>query len=253
MATSPVEYERFPNAPIVEAILSVGVAPPHLALDESRIALFREAIQEEYPHRSEDYQVSGTVEVSDTDRSVTQSVEQRRIGYLFRAENGSVVRVGTDGFSFHHFAGYPSWAEFREMSRAAWDTYVAIFEPKRIGKIGLRYLNLIELPLPLSDLKEYLATYPEVAASIDTGFAGYLLRLVFPQPGIPAVGIITQAIEPVREDRGYVPLILDLDVARDGDFKFDEVLLWGTFERLRQYKNRLFFESITEKAKELFR
>jgi uncharacterized protein (TIGR04255 family) len=92
-----------------------------------------------------------------------------------------------------------------------------------------------------------------VAPAIDTGFAGYLLRLALPRPDIPAVGWITQSIEPVREDSGFVPLVFDVDVVREGSFPLDDDLFWGTLERLREYKNELFFESITAKARDLFR
>lgn len=254
MSENSIQYEHFPNAPIVEAILSIGCEAVG-EVDEDHVERFFESVEAEYPHRGEGVGFSGKIEVSPAARAVSQTVEQRRIGYEFRAANdAAIIRVSTAGaFSYHHLARYPGWDEFRARAHAAWSMYLDVFEPPRVNRIGLRFLDRIELPLPFTDLKEYLLTYPEVAPSIDTGFAGYLLRLVLPNDEIPAVGWITQAIEPVREDRGVVPLIFDVDVAREASLPVDEELVWGTLDRLRDYKNRLFFASITEKAKELFR
>lgn len=253
MTGSSPEYERFPKDPIVEAILALDVAAP-TPLDASLIGEFHEAIRTEYPDRAEPLELASQFDFSATGRSMAQSVAQRTVGYEFRSVDGqTVIRVLERGFSFHHLRPYPGWSTFREQARSAWGIYRRIFSPEKIERIGLRYLDRIELPLPFADLKEFLRTYPEVAPSIDTGFASYLLRLVFPDADIPAVGRITQAIEPVRADVGFVPLVFDVDVSRQGEFPTDERLVWDTLDRLRHFKNRLFFESITEQAKDLFR
>jgi uncharacterized protein (TIGR04255 family) len=185
---------------------------------------------------------------------MAHSVSQRIVGYEFRSANSqTVIRALHNGFSFHHLRPYPGWDAFREQADAAWNIYLRVFAPEKIGRVALRYLDRIELPLPFSDLKEYLRTYPELAPAIDIGLSSFLMRLVLPNPEIPAVGRITQAIEPVQADRGIIPLVFDVDVSRAGEFPLDEKLIRETLERLRDFKNQLFFESITEKAKGLFR
>jgi uncharacterized protein (TIGR04255 family) len=52
-----------------------------------------------------------------------------------------------------------------------------------------------------------------------------------------------------------VQLILDIDVFRESktaDWKASDHSVWSELEKMRAFKNQIFFESITEKTAELF-
>ena len=115
----------------------------------------------------------------------------------------------------------------------------------------MRYINLLNLPLPLKDFKEYILTTPEIAPNLPQGLLSFLMRLVIPDERSKSIAIVTETIEPVKEDT--VPLIFDIDVFREGTFDPERPEIWEAMEQLRQLKNEIFFNSITEKAKELFR
>lgn len=69
-------------------------------------------------------------------------------------------------------------------------------------------------------------------------------------PEIDAAAIITQAFEQIVDPK-LIPIILDIDVFRQKEVISEEEA-WQTLEKLRHFKNRIFFASITEKTKELF-
>ena len=50
-----------------------------------------------------------------------------------------------------------------------------------------------------------------------------------------------------------LPLIFDIDVWKLTNYKSDDEEMWKEFEKLRKFKNDVFFNSITEKTKELFK
>lgn len=50
-----------------------------------------------------------------------------------------------------------------------------------------------------------------------------------------------------------LPLIFDIDVIKKANFMKKESDIWMDFNLLRQFKNEIFFNSITEKTKELFK
>jgi uncharacterized protein (TIGR04255 family) len=57
-------------------------------------------------------------------------------------------------------------------------------------------------------------------------------------------------------DRGErAALILDTDVRALAVFPAtsEDEKMWRTLERMREFKNRVFFEGLTERAKEMFR
>jgi len=49
-----------------------------------------------------------------------------------------------------------------------------------------------------------------------------------------------------------VSVILDIDVYRETEFSPDGVEMWEYLSQLRALKNAVFFESLTEKAVELY-
>ena len=68
-----------------------------------------------------------------------------------------------------------------------------------------------------------------------------------------AFGTITETIAEGEATKAAVPIILDIDVFRTGSFPIVAEKLWPAFDQLREAKNRLFFRSLTDKAKDLFR
>ncbi len=78
----------------------------------------------------------------------------------------------------------------------------------------------------------------------------FLTRVVIHDPEIDAAAIITQAFEQIVDPK-LIPIILDIDVFRQKEVISEEEA-WQTLEKLRHFKNRIFFASITEKTKELF-
>jgi uncharacterized protein (TIGR04255 family) len=50
-----------------------------------------------------------------------------------------------------------------------------------------------------------------------------------------------------------LPLIFDIDVIKKANYTKKESGMWNDFNLLRRFKNEIFFNSITEKTKELFK
>lgn len=236
--------EVFPRAPIVEAILSLEVNP----VDDlfGAVEEFRQAVGKELPVRE---RIGGPA------RALNPSgrLQSPTTAYRFASEDGlHVVQISERVFSFHRMRPYQDWDRFSATAKQFWETFAAHFRPERVSDIHLRYLNRIEIPMPLAALPNYLSLYPKVPEGIDTGSSGYLLRVSLSDPSVPALAYVTQRSEydPVH---GMVPVVFDIDVSRVCDFTVADEELWLSIERLRDYKNRLFFESITEETRALFR
>lgn len=236
--------EVFPRAPIVEAILSLEL--DHL--DDLLVSAeeFWQAVKKELPIRE---QIGGPARATHS----PGRLESRFTGYRFESEDGlHVVQVSRRAFSFHRMRPYQDWTQFSATARYFWEAFVARLGRGRISNIHLRYLNRIEIPLPFEYLQDYLSLYPKVPKGIDTGSSGFLMRLALADPSVPAFAHVTQRSEHEPE-HGVVPIVFDIDVSRVGDFRVDDEALWMSIEALRDYKNRLFFESITEQTRNLFR
>ena len=165
------------------------------------------------------------------------------------------MQVRTDAFTFSKLKPYENWKVFVSEAKDLWSKYCDLTKPKKITRLGLRYINRICLPLPIKSFKEFIRIIPEAPKGIPKGVSEIFLRMVlrFQGEGWEDKAIITETIEPVSEDSKVLPFILDIDVYNLGDYSVEDSLIWKIFERLRVNKNILFFNGTTPKAKEMFR
>ncbi len=246
------EYIIFPNAPITEALLDIRVELPE-GIDIARLESFHEHIKDRFP----DKKTHGTfaIGVQLTPDGTPQSLPASGgpQGFLSRSPNeNKIAQARMDGFTFNKLKPYESWQVFCSEAKSLWNIYAELFTPKRITRIALRYINRIEAPLPIKDFKEYILTNPEVAPNLSQSLSHFFMQIVMPNQEIEASAIITETMEPPTENQ-RLPLIIDIDVFKERVYVDDKEEIWNDFEKLRIFKNDIFFNSITDKTKELFK
>lgn len=238
----------YANSPITEAIIDLRVNPL------SRITIadlekVQDGHETDYPGRQDRSFISGQMEVG---RKVSASATSERIGYVFKSkDHKQIFQARLDGFTMSRLAPYDCWETFRNEARKLWNTYRTIALPERILRVAVRYINRIEIPLPIRDFKDYLRTVPEVSLDLPQGLAGYFLRLEIPMDDVNCVCLLNEAIiEPTSPES--VSVALDIDVFRTENVPSSEEEIWDFIEALRTQKNKIFEACITDKARELF-
>lgn len=246
------EYTVFRNAPIKEALLDVRVELPN-DVDLKKLEMFHGFVKERFPERQERKFIKAEIKLQPENVLGQFPASSRTVGFLFRSPSEKkIVQARLDGFTFNKLKPYESWELFRSEAKNLWEFYLQVANPLRITRIALRYINRIDVPLPLKTFKEYILTTPEIAPSLPQALGHFFMRLVIPNPEIQAIATIIETMEnPVDNQR--LPLILDIDVWRETIYETNQSEMWNDFEQLRVFKNDIFFNSITEKTKELFR
>ena len=246
------KVEHFPNAPITEAVLDIR-AEVKAGVTHHALGAIHEAIGATYPIKEVREEWEGAFELQPGQGPRVVSNTKALAGYLFRSsDRRQVVQARMNGFSFHRLPPYTDWAEFSKTAQSLWLQYVAVAKPQKIVRIALRYINRLELPIP-ADTKDYLLTGPEIAPGLPQELANFFFKVAIPDRERQAMVVITSATPEERPNKSTFPVILDIDVFRNGAFPVDAAKLWPLFEDLHNLKNDAFFKSVTEKAKELFR
>jgi len=245
------EYPVFKNAPIIEALLDVRVELPK-EVDLKKLEAFYDFVKDRFPEKQERKFFRAEFKLSREITSASVPTSSETVGYLFRSPiENKIVQARLDGFTFNKLKPYENWKLFSSEARRLWDLYLQIANPLRITRIAARYINRIVVPLPMKDFKEYILTIPEIAPNLPQALAHFFMRLVIPNPEIQATAVVIETMEnPVDNQR--LPLILDIDVWRETVYEDNQPEMWDDFEKLRVFKNDVFFNSITEKTKELF-
>lgn len=245
------EFKTFPNAPIVEAVLDIQVDLPD-GTTLAQVSSFHDHVKERFPEKEDRTNAEAVIKLSGQGAFV-EAASAKPIGYLYRSkETMKIVQARLDGFAFNKLKPYENWDAFRTEARELWGVYREIVKPVKIKRIALRYINRIELPLPFDNFKEYILTVPEIAPTLPQGLAHYLMRLVIPNPEIGATAVIHQVMEQPTGTQ-QLPIIFDIDVFKMVTYTEENDIIWNEYEQLRTFKNDIFFDSITDKTKELFK
>ena len=83
--------------------------------------------------------------------------------------------------------------------------------------------------------------------------SSFFYRVVVPANDLGVTAIITQALESKDDIKDNVPVILDIDVIKSNSDGFLEDDILSILEKLRKFKNQIFFKSITDKLLEEYR
>lgn len=245
------EYIVFPNAPITEALLDIRVQLPS-EIDLDKLKTFYDPIKERFPQKQDRISVQAGFQIS-PEGPTTLPTSSKQDGYLFRSTTeNKVVQARLDGFTFNKLKPYEKWESFRDEARNLWNSYFKLANPVKVTRIALRYINRIEIPLPINNFKEYILTTPEIAPDLPQGLSQFFMNIVIPNHKIEATAIINQTMENSTPTQ-KLPYIFDIDVWKATNYEGNKEEMWNEFEKLRIFKNDIFFKSITDKTKELFK
>jgi uncharacterized protein (TIGR04255 family) len=248
------EYPVFPNAPITEAVLDIKAK----ISDEITLETFEEfqaEIKDRFKERKTRHSFRADFPLSPGKDNITPPITQigGADGYLFRSpKEDKIVQTRLDGFTFNKLRPYENWNSFRDEARLLWELYSKIAMPSRVEKIALRYINRIEIPLPFVDFNEYILINIQIPSTLPQGLSHFFMRLELPNEEIQAIAVITSTMQKTTESQ-KLPLIFDIDVQKNNIYTGEMSEMWKDFDLLRGFKNEIFFNSITEKAKELFK
>jgi uncharacterized protein (TIGR04255 family) len=241
--------QHYSRAPITEAIIDLRVQ----LRDDLPAAELRKAHLGQESAYPQVEAVNVTVGHMEVGERISTAATTKHMGFWFRSADGKqIYQARLDGFTMSRLMPYESWVPFRTEARRLWDVYRSIATPEKVVRIAVRYINRLDIPLPLRDLKDYLRTVPEISADLPQGLAGYFMQLAIPQDDIRAVVMLNEAlIEPAAPDIASV--VLDIDLFRTAELPTSDDGLWGVFEDLHVRKNDVFEACITDQARELFK
>jgi len=238
----------YSKAPITEATIDIRVTLPE-DFTLAHLEAFEVVLGQNYSEK-QNLHIDEFLVQPDAHASEHRT---QQIGYRFvNADKRRIVQARSDGFAFSLLAPYEHWEAFSQEARSLWRQFCDHVKPVTITRLGVRYINRLDIPSATIELKKYLATVPEIADGMPQVLQRYFMQLVLPMDEIRATAIINQALvpPPVPETTS---IMLDIDLFRDQDVPQGEQGIWQAFDELRNAKNLIFDASLTESAKGLIK
>ena len=240
---------HYAHAPITEALIDIQVDLP-AGFDPGQLEEFHASIASQYPVKNKGFDVQMQAEFSPSQAGPAKTTQTLR-GFAFVSADGrQVVQVRRDGFTFSRLAPYETWEDLRTEARRLWELYRSAVKPIQMTRVAVRYINQINIPLPMRDFADYLRTIPQVSPGLEQGLATFFMRLEQPQDDIGAYLVLTEAMMPTTATN-VCPVVLDIDVF-GRDLKLtDDKEAWDFLELLRNRKNDVFEGCITDATRRL--
>lgn len=245
------KFPHFASAPIVEAVIDLRAQPTEV-FDESAARAFLESRTEEYQFLDSQQELNHQIKI-EPGSPPQQTVTNTWKGARFRGSDGkNTVHFNRDGFVFSRQAPYQHWAAFSGEAMQLWRIFQDMAKPEAINRIGLRFINRIELPLGDGDFERFIDPTPQPPRGMDLPFYGFLHQETFAIPNYPYAVNLIRTIQP-PQGSGGIAIIIDIDVFTLQVGVFTESRIVQMLEEMHWLKNKVFFGSVTDAALEVFK
>lgn len=203
---------KYRNPPVAEAVCAFTFASS-TPWDMTIPGRLYELVREDYPHTEPLTVAQVTVDL--TGQRISQQ-QQPGVRFLTEDRHG-IVQLGPDQLSIHRVNKYQGWTNFRPQILRMLDLYRQIANPIAATRIGLRYVNHVELPKGQIEFDDYFNVMPRVPEPIPQSFAAFLAQIQIPyggndqQPPESLLRVLFGTAQPEQSEQ--LRFILDLDMA----------------------------------------
>lgn len=244
-------HETFAKAPIEEALLDFRVersAPVDLKVVDP----FLDAVSPEFANRQPRIEFESRLEFDV--HGVQNFANDRRVkGWLLRSADGRhVIQPTADGLTISQLKPYSRWEDLVEIARRLWDVYSRTSQPVSLTRISTRFINRIVIPAVKFRFDEWFLTGPTLGPNVPDQLTELLMRMVVKDGDGKSAAVVTLVTQP-PDELSRTPVIFDIETFTSLSLSPTDDSIWREVKELRDFKNRVFFGSITEKTKELFR
>lgn len=236
------------RAPAVEALIDIRIEG---SIDLDDLRELSDSLSVDFPEVQTQFEFRGKLEFRKNE--ATSLVEHQGIRGFLRKNAESVVQLRRDGFTYSKLAPYTRWDAVSAAARDYWSQYVERAKPERVRRLAVRYINHIHPPKGWQGSAEWLhiaVSMPDVPG-IPREPADFFIRVLQPHPTEKHAANVTVAT--VKDDEERRILLFDIDVFQDADLACDDIAIWKILADQRDYKNDIFFGSITARTRELLR
>lgn len=238
-------YDR---PPITEAVIELRFAQPH-----TRDVIERSArrIRKEYDREEQEEQVKVEIDAN-TNQMKT---ERSWLGIkLSSSDQTNLLFYRQTSFLCSRLAPYTGWDEFSARALRGWDVWRNEAGPTQLARIGVRYINRIDVPLETTSMlrvEDYLNFFPQSPDELNEPILSYTIQVVRPL-GCDDCGLMLNSGTIPSPLVGFVSFLLDIDISREKYLPLRNDELRVLLDKVREHKNRVFESCITDLARGLF-
>ena len=239
----------YAKAPIKEALFDIRIDKLKIEKVED-LKDFEQFVKESYPKSAIKNQFKGGIKIT-KDKAEHEPTVKGIQGYIFSNESKTrLMQIEETRFTYNVLDPYETWDIHFEEFWKYWSIYRDKFQPNNVVSIATKFTNRIKLQLPFDDFDEYMTCMPPIPKTLPQVLQALFMQVQVPMQASSKNVTITQTMEPINKD--VLPFILDITVHESFDTDKDFDSFKGEFQEMREIKNKVFEDCITDKTRNLF-
>jgi uncharacterized protein (TIGR04255 family) len=243
--------KKYKKPPIVEAVCEFQFEEDS-SWDLAIPGLVYEKVRSTFPIRRQSQRV--TVNISTGPEEFGPQFGTVTLMQFVRKDERALLQVGSHLLSVNVLKPYPSWPRFQPLIRRGFNAYCDVVAPKSIRRIGLRYINHIEVPDQGIKLEDYFEFRPYVGPNLPQDFGTFALSIQVPYEKSRDILNLQLASLPRSDasiNKATVLLSLDYFLLKPGEVTLEEAFKWVNMAH--SHIEDAFEACITEKLRHLFK
>ena len=244
-----MQLSDYTRPPVTEAVIELRTP---VDLDIDRLAKMRARLNKAYPISQD------LVEVSVIGPAAGPlTTQQAPNGHVLVSDDAAdVVQITRHHLIVSRRAPYLGWAPFAERFDAALKAWRTAVGRPRLDRIGVRFINRIDIPWidgdPVTEERDYLRVGTLTMPFQHEPFRQFATRGEALLPDHRYGFILQTGVGPPALI-AHTSLVLDLDIFHEVDGVLRDDDIRNRLTDMRRWKNELFEASITDRTRELIR
>ena len=240
---------RYRKPPVVEALCEMYFEGSEW--DDTLIGQFYERVKKEFPRKRQQEIQEAQVRFSSAGEA---AAGVRRLPPRMQFVTGAgdrMIQLGPDLLVVNQLKPYASFEEWEKTLYDALDTYRELARPKRLARLGVRYIDRVIISEPTVRMEDYFALYPEIPAAVGAGHGAFMLRVEFPERRPGHQLLVTLGSAP-HDKPGTTAFVLDYyDVSEPGGATTTEAVR-GLVRTAHENVIEAFEATISDRLRSLF-
>lgn len=238
---------RYGKPPITQAICEFQFVSDK-TWDWTIPGLIYTKISEQFPLKQQEqaFQITVTPQL--------QPVQQLSAGLskmqFLKSDRSAMVQIGPDLLGVNVLSPYPGWPSFFKLISEQLQIYSEMASPRAFRRIGLRYINAIEVRATRIETTEYFQYYPHLPESIEQEHGPFSMRVVHAYADGRDALVVTLSNNPLPSEQLSFILDLDYSLAQFDKVQLGDGLAW--VENAHAKTEDMFEACITDKLRKLF-
>jgi len=240
----------YENPPLVEALCEFQFESSQ-SWDWTIPGLVYDKIRKDFPKKKQQniVEMAARIEQDEVTPSIKGGVNRMQ---FLREDETALIQVGPNLLVVNQLRPYTTWGKFQKMINSSLAIYRDVANPKALKRIGLRYINRLEIPEAEVRIEDYILAVPTIPEPIPQVFATWIQRVEIPFVDSNGIMVMQSGLLK-QEEPNKVNFILDLDfITLDiREVKLENATNW--LEKAHDAVEKTFEVCITHKSRALFK